>query len=267
MDAPESSSFTDRSQVPIVELHGVVKTFGRQQVLRGLDLKVPRGKITFVIGRSGEGKSVTLKHIVGILLPDQGDVVIDGESMQGAPLMRWKQVRRTIGILFQDGALFDGLSVGENVAFPLREFERLTARQLADRVNDLLTLVGMPGTAQRMPADLSIGEKKRVGLARALSLNPKLVLYDEPTTSMDPLISELIDDLIVSMQTQISGLSSVVISHDMQSILRVAQHICMIHEGRIYFEGTADELRQSPDPLLRQFVTGGLHGPLSKPIA
>lgn len=267
MNASESTSVKDQSSSPIVELQGVVKTFGRQQVLRGLDLKVPRGKITFVIGRSGEGKSVTLKHIVGILLPDQGEVVIDGESMDKATLMTWKRVRRSIGILFQDGALFDGFSVGENVAFPLREFERLTARQLSDRVNELLTLVGMPGTAARMPADLSIGEKKRVGLARALSLNPKIILYDEPTTSMDPLISELIDDLIVSMQTQISGLSSVVISHDMRSILRVAQHVSMIHEGRIYFDGSADQLRRSSDPLLQQFVTGGLHGPLSKPIS
>jgi phospholipid/cholesterol/gamma-HCH transport system ATP-binding protein len=267
MDRAEPSRPLETSLPPIVELRGIEKSFGRQQVLRGLDLKVPREKITFIIGRSGEGKSVTLKHIVGILMPDAGEVLIDGQSMRGAHLLQWKQVRRSVGILFQDGALFDGLSVGENVAFPLREFERLTARQLADRVDELLGLVGMPGTAARMPADLSIGEKKRVGLARALSLNPKLILYDEPTTSMDPLISELIDDLIVSMQTQISGLSSVVISHDMQSILRIAQHICMIHEGRIYFEGSADELRHSSDELLRQFVTGGLKGPLSKPIS
>ena len=253
-------------QDPVVVMRDVCKSFGTHAVLRGLSLAIPRGKITFIIGRSGEGKSVTLKHLVGILLPDSGEVLIDGRSMAGASLQTWKEVRKEIGILFQDGALFDGLSVGENIAFPLGEFRSLSRHELEARVEELLVLVGLPGAAMRMPSELSIGEKKRVGLARALALDPKIILYDEPTTSMDPLIADLIDELIVSMPEKIPGLSSVVISHDMRSILSVADHIAFIHEGRIYFEGTPAELKGSPDPLLKQFLTGGLVGPLSKPI-
>jgi phospholipid/cholesterol/gamma-HCH transport system ATP-binding protein len=251
----------------VVVIQDLSKSFGNHQVLRGLSLKVPRGKITFIIGRSGEGKSVTLKHLVGILRPDSGELFIDGRSMAKASERDWKLTRKEIGILFQDGALFDGLSVGENVAFPIREFMKLSAIQLENRVEELLELVGLPGASPRMPSELSIGEKKRVGLARALALSPKIILYDEPTTSMDPLIADLIDELIVSMQQKIPGLSSVVISHDMRSILSIAEHIAFIHEGRIYFEGTAQELQETNDILLRQFLTGGLTGPLSKPIA
>lgn len=251
----------------IAEMRSVHKCFGRNRVLRGLDLRIPKGKITFIVGRSGEGKSVTLKHLVGILRPDQGEVILDGQSMAHAKPQEWKEARKQMGILFQDGALFDSLSVGENVGFAMNEFLVLTKKELEERVEELLTQVGLPGSARRMPSDLSIGEKKRVGLARALSLNPKMILYDEPTTSMDPLIAELIDELIVSMQQKLPGLSSVVISHDLKSIMTVPDHISMIHEGAVYFEGTPAELKNSEDELLRQFITGGLEGPLAKPIA
>lgn len=251
----------------IVEIREVYKAFGSHQVLRGLTLSIPRGKITYIIGRSGEGKSVTIKHIVGILLPDRGEIVFDGVSMHGASPLDWRLKRRDIGILFQDGALFDGMNVGENVAFALREFGKQSEEELSQRVDALLDLVGLPGMATRMPSELSIGEKKRVGLARALSLGPKLVLYDEPTTSMDPIISELIDELIVTMQQKLPGISSVVISHDLRSVLSTADHIAFIHEGAIYFEGTPAELEATRDPLLRQFMSGGLVGPLARPIA
>jgi phospholipid/cholesterol/gamma-HCH transport system ATP-binding protein len=250
----------------IVEIRDVHKCFGSHQVLRGLTLSIPRGKITYIIGRSGEGKSVTIKHIVGILLPDKGEIVFDGASMHGAGPLDWRAKRKDLGILFQDGALFDSMNVGENVAFALREFVKQSELDLSQKVDSLLELVGLPGYAMRMPSELSIGEKKRVGLARALSLGPKLVLYDEPTTSMDPLISELIDELIVSMQQKLPGISSVVISHDLRSVLSTADHIAFIHEGAIYFEGTPAELQATQDPVLRQFMSGGLVGPLARPI-
>jgi phospholipid/cholesterol/gamma-HCH transport system ATP-binding protein len=247
----------------IVEFRDVHKTFGKHAVLKGVTVGIPREKITFVIGQSGEGKSVTLKHIVGILKPDSGDVVFDGVSMNQASPQEWIAERRKIGILFQDGALFDSLSVFENVVFPLREFQNLSELELRKECAYLLELVGLPGREEAFPAELSIGEKKRTGLARALALKPKLLLYDEPTTSMDPLISELIDELIVSTQKRIPGLSSVVVSHDVGSILEVAEHIILLVKGQVYKEGTPAEFKNSSDPLVRQFLMGALEGPLT----
>lgn len=258
---------TPGSSAAIVEMRGVEKSFGSHRVLKGLSLKVLRGKVTYIIGRSGEGKSVAIKHLVGILRPDAGEIVIDGHSMGHASWQDWNERRREIGILFQDGALFDSLSVFENVAFALREFAGLRESGLRARVAELLDLVGLPSSQGAMPSDLSIGEKKRVGLARALSLRPKILLYDEPTTSMDPLIAELIDQLIVGMQQKMPGLSSIVISHDLRSVMSTADRIAFIHDGVIYFEGTPQELAATEDPLLRQFLAGGLEGPLARPLA
>lgn len=261
---PHKDSLID---VPIVEFADVHKSFGTQKVLRGLTLKVPREKITFIIGRSGEGKSVTLKHIVGIMLPDKGFVSIDGESMQGANRASWKQARQKIGFLFQDGALFDSMTVAQNVGFALKEFSLAPPSETLARVSEVLELVGLPGTQDKLPSQLSIGEKKRVGLARALAMKPKLLLYDEPTTGMDSLVAELIDTLIADMQGRIEGLSSVVISHDVRSILNVAHHIILLHEGRVYFEGTPAQFEASTDALVSQFLSGSTQGPLAKPIA
>ncbi len=247
----------------IVEFRDVHKSFGKHAVLQGVTAGIPRGKITFVIGQSGEGKSVTLKHIVGILKPDLGDVVFDDVIMNNASSQQWIAERQKIGILFQDGALFDSLSVFENVVFPLREFSRMTEEELRQECAYLLELVGLSGREHAFPSELSIGEKKRTGLARALALKPKLLLYDEPTTSMDPLISELIYELIVSTQNRIPGLSSVVVSHDVGSILGVAQHIIFLVRGKVYKEGTSAEFRTSSDPLVRQFLTGSRLGPLT----
>jgi phospholipid/cholesterol/gamma-HCH transport system ATP-binding protein len=266
-EAPQNqipSAVSQSDSDMIVEFRSVEKRFGPQRVLAGLDLAVPRGKITFVIGQSGEGKSVTLKHIVGILRPDSGRVLLDGVDMTHADPTTWIAARKKVGFLFQDGALFDSLSVFENVVFPLREFSAMNEEELHREAETLLELVGLPGRQEATPAELSIGEKKRVGLARALALRPKLLLYDEPTTSMDPLISELIDTLIVSTQRRIPGLSSVVVSHDVTSILSVADHIILLVKGKTYCQGTPDEFRSSSDPLVRQFLAGDRTGPLSK---
>ncbi len=216
-----------------------------------------------MIGQSGEGKSVTLKHIVGILKADEGRVVVDGVDLSKASNAEWIAARMKIGILFQDGALFDSLTVFENVVFPLREFRKMNEAELLAECARLLELVGLPGKEAAYPAELSIGEKKRVGLARALALSPSLLLYDEPTTSMDPLISELIDELIVSTQRRIAGLSSVVVSHDVGSILEVPDHIILLVRGKVYMEGSPQEFRNTADPLVRQFLQGGREGPLT----
>lgn len=262
-----NNSSPTAKDIPIVEFSKVRKSFGHQTVLRGLSFELRRGEISFIIGRSGEGKSVTIKHIIGVLHPDEGEISIDGKTLTNAPEIEWIAARRKIGLLFQDGALFDSMTVGENIAFPMKEFLKLTPQQLTDRVNELLELVGLPGYGMAQVPDLSIGERKRVGLARALALNPTLLLYDEPTTGMDPLVSELIDALIHDMQKKIPGLSSVVISHDIQSVLRLADRIFFLHEGQMYLSGTPDEFRRSTDPVIQQFLAGSLKGPLGQPIA
>jgi|1048.fasta_scaffold23479_2 phospholipid/cholesterol/gamma-HCH transport system ATP-binding protein len=263
-----ASKSTDGSaHIPIVKFSNVRKSFGHQQVLRGLSFELQPGEVSFIIGRSGEGKSVTIKHIIGVLHPDDGEISIDGKILTHAPETDWIAARKKMGLLFQDGALFDSMTVGENIAFPIKEFEKLSPLELTDKVNSLLELVGLPGYGMTQVPDLSIGERKRVGLARALALNPSLLLYDEPTTGMDPLVSELIDTLIVDMQKKIPGLSSVVISHDIQSVLRIADRIFFLHEGKMYLSGTPKEFTQSKDPVIQQFLSGSLTGPLGQPIA
>lgn len=251
----------------IVEFRNVSKSFGPQKVLRELNLKIPRGRTTFIIGRSGEGKSVTLKHIVGILTPDTGSVFFDDQEMPKISGPLWVAARQKTGLLFQDGALFDSMTVAENVSFAINEHLKLDFKETKKRIEELLELVGLSGIIDAYPPDLSIGEKKRVGLARALSLNPKLLLYDEPTTGMDSIVAELIDNLVIETQKNQTGLTSVVISHDLPSILNVAEHIILLHEGRVYHEGSPENFKQSKDALVVQFLTGATEGPLAKPIA
>ena len=249
----------------IISFCKVTKKFGSQVVLDELDLDIPRGKLTFVIGRSGEGKSVILKHIVGILHPDAGDLFFDGENVTSQNPDKWCVLRKKVGILFQDGALFDSMTVAENVGLGLCEFTSLRGAALAQKVAELLERVGLGGIEARFPHELSIGEKKRVGLARALALDPQVLLYDEPTTSMDPLVSELIDDLIVETHASRGPgvFTSVVVSHDVASVLRVAEHVIMLHRGKVFFAGSPRDLAGSADPLLHQFLTGASHGPLN----
>jgi phospholipid/cholesterol/gamma-HCH transport system ATP-binding protein len=244
-----------------IEIHGVEKSFAENHVLRGVDLRIPAGKITAIIGRSGEGKSVLLKHIMGLLRPDRGKVVVDGVDVAALKGRDLNGLRARFGMLFQGAALFDSMSVSENVAFPLREHTRLTPEDIQEKVREKLHLVGLDGIESRMPADLSGGMRKRVGLARAIVREPEILLYDEPTTGLDPILADSIDRLIVRMQNALE-VTSVVISHDVKGIFRVAHFIAMLHAGRIVAQGTPEEFRAMKDPLVSQFLAGSAEGPI-----
>ncbi len=244
-----------------IEIKGVEKSFGDIKVLRGVDLEIREGDITVIIGRSGEGKSVLLKHIIGLLRPDRGEVCIDGENisvLRGAELNR---IRSKFGMLFQSAALFDSMTVGENVAFPLKEHTQLSGAEIAERVSEKLHLVGLDGIEGRMPSQLSGGMQKRVGLARAIVREPEILLYDEPTTGLDPILSDSIDRLIVHMEQSID-ITSVVISHDIKSALEYAHSVAMLHEGKIIAHGTPQEIMAEEDPIVRQFIAGTAEGPI-----
>jgi phospholipid/cholesterol/gamma-HCH transport system ATP-binding protein len=244
-----------------IELRGLAKSFGANRVLQGLDLKIPAGRITVIIGRSGEGKSVLLKHMIGLLRPDQGQVLVDGEDITRLRGRELNRVRAKFGMLFQGAALFDSMNVGENVAFPLREHSRLPPVEIASRVREKLRLVGLDGVEDRMPSQLSGGMRKRVGLARAIIREPEIILYDEPTTGLDPILSDSIDRLIVRTQETLS-VTSVLISHDLDRALAFADFVAMLHQGRIVAQGAPEELRTMDDPLVRQFLTGSAEGPI-----
>jgi len=250
----------------IIEFKNVYKSFSDLNILKGLNLTIPQGLITFIIGRSGEGKSVIAKHIMGLLRPDQGNIFVDGHCVDGHTGQQWNALRIKMGFLFQDGALFDSLSVYENVGFTLFEHTQLSPSDIDGRIKNLLKRVDFEDAVHKSVSELSIGQRKRVGLARALALDPKILLYDEPTTGMDPLISEHIDQLIRVTQQDIPGVSTIVISHDVRSILTLAQHIIFLNEGTIYAQGPAEFFRASTDPVIRQFLTGSPKGPLAKPL-
>lgn len=245
-----------------IEFVGLHKSFRGQKVLDGLNLRIARGKTTVIIGRSGGGKSVTLKHMIGLVRPDRGQILMDGVDVLTLGKRQMNAVRRRFGMLFQEGALFDSMTVGENVAFPLVEHTKLSREEIAARVSELLRTVGLPGIEEKMPSELSGGMRKRVGLARALILEPEIVLFDEPTSGLDPIMADAIDELIRSTQ-EASGRTYVVISHDIQATFRIAHHIAMLYEGRIIAYGTPDEIRANPNPILRQFLKGTTEGPIS----
>jgi len=241
----------------IIRFQSVSKSFGKNKVLDSMSMEIPKGKITFIIGKSGEGKSVTLKHIVGLIKPDSGRIEVDGDEVNARILQNIERIRRKIGYLFQDGALFDSHSVAQNIAFPLlTKNNGFTISQIEEKVLSLLSLVGLEGKQLSMPSELSIGEKKRVGLARALALGPKILLYDEPTTSMDAFVSELIDDLIVKLQKQDPELTSIVVSHDVTSILRIAQNIVFLHNSKVHLSGPIEDFYKSQDPIVQAFLAG-----------
>lgn len=244
-----------------IELRGLAKSFGANRVLQGLDLKIPAGRITVIIGRSGEGKSVLLKHMIGLLRPDQGQVLVDGEDITRLRGRELNRVRAKFGMLFQGAALFDSMNVAENVAFPLREHSRLSPEEIASRVREKLRLVGLDGVEDRMPSQLSGGMRKRVGLARAIIRGPEIILYDEPTTGLDPILTDSIDRLIVRTQETLN-ITSVLISHDLDRALAFADFVAMLHQGRIVAQGAPEELRTMDDPLVRQFLTGSAEGPI-----
>jgi phospholipid/cholesterol/gamma-HCH transport system ATP-binding protein len=245
----------------MIEIRGLVKTLGGKRVLNGVDLDVPSGETVVVIGRSGCGKSVLLKHVIGLMKPDSGSIQVDGEEIVGmneADLMR---ARRRFGMLFQSAALFDSMTVGENVAIGLREHTRMSEAEISARVAECLGLVGLKGVENLKPASLSGGMRKRVGLARAIAMQPQFVLYDEPTTGLDPIMGDVINGLIRSLQRQL-GVTSIVVTHDMKSAYKVGDHLAMLNDGRIVFVGTAEETRSTHDPLVRQFIEGSSVGPI-----
>ncbi len=235
---------------------GVRKSFGGSEVLRGVDLAVRRGETVVVLGGSGSGKSVLLKHTVGLHLPDAGEVVVDGIDVPSCSDDELTEVRKKVGMLFQSGALFDSMTVFENVAFPLREHTDRDEDSVAARVAEVLGLVELEGVEELMPASLSGGMRKRVALARSIALEPRALLYDEPTTGLDPVTATTINELIRSLQRRL-GVTSIVVTHDIRSAFAVGDRIAFLHEGRIRFDGGVDEARRTEDPVLRRFLRGG----------
>jgi len=246
----------------VIRFEGVTKSFGSRTILDDLNLTIPAGKITFVVGKSGEGKSVTIKHIMGLLKPDRGEIIVDGENITHFAEEELRLYRRKFGMLFQHAALFDSLSVGENVIFPLREHTDMDMPTMLQRVEDVLTQVGLPHIQHKYPTELSTGKKKRVGLAGALVSRPKIILYDEPTTGMDPLVSEMIDELIVQVNRDVKGITSVVISHDLKAALATGENIIFLYKGKIALAGSPQDFKESHDPVVRQFFSGKVEGPM-----
>jgi phospholipid/cholesterol/gamma-HCH transport system ATP-binding protein len=253
-----------RGNEAIIGIRGLRKSFGPKLVLDSLDLDIVRGETLVVIGRSGCGKSVLLKHITGLVRPDAGEILFEGEDMTRFDRKKLFQMRMHFGMLFQGSALFDSMTVGENVALPLRKHSDMSDDEIARVVGGKLELVGLTGVQDQYPAEMSGGMKKRVGLARAVVMNPQVVLYDEPTTGLDPIMADVINELIRTLQRELK-VTSVVVTHDIKSAYRVGDRIAMLHEGRIIHSGTPDEVRRTDDPVIRQFVEGRAEGPI-KPI-
>jgi phospholipid/cholesterol/gamma-HCH transport system ATP-binding protein len=233
----------------------VHKRFGPLVVLRGIDLSLERGKTTVVIGESGTGKSVLLKNIMGLIRPDKGEVNFEGRRVDQLKPRQWVEIRKQFGFLFQMGALFDSLTAAQNVAFPLVEHTQYSDEEIEQIAQQKLAIVGLSGAGWKHPAELSGGQRKRVALARAIALSPKVVLYDEPTTGLDPIRSDSINDLIIKLQKDLA-VTSIVVTHDMVSAFKVADRILMLHQGQFIADGPPEEIRNSTDPRVRRFVTG-----------
>jgi phospholipid/cholesterol/gamma-HCH transport system ATP-binding protein len=244
---------------PMIAVRSLAKKIERQEILRGVDLEVGTGETLAIIGRSGGGKSVLLKHLVGLMEPDTGEIWIQGQNIIGLKERQLGTIREKVGILFQGGALFDSMTVEDNIAFPLREGGERDPKILHSKVVQMLEVIEMEGQEDKMPESLSGGMKKRVGLARAIIRQPSCVLYDEPTAGLDPVVADSINRLIRRLQQRF-GMTSVVVTHDMKSAFDVADRIAYLHEGRVYFAGTASELQQSTDPLIQDFLLGRSNG-------
>ena len=253
----------DASREPILKIRGICKSFGRKKVLDGLDLDVYEGEVLAILGPSGCGKSVLLKHIIGLLTPDEGEIFYRGRAVCEMNEEELNALRRDFGMLFQGAALFDSLTVGENVSFGLREHTRLGPAEIEAIVEEKLALVGLPGIARMRPAELSGGMKKRVGLARAIAMNPKVILYDEPTTGLDPVMVTIIDTLTKRMNEKL-GVTTVLVTHDLVSAFRVADRLAMHFGGRIIAVGTPAEFRASGNEIVKQFITGSTEGPITE---
>lgn len=245
----------------MIKIEGLKKYFGSKKVLDGVDLSVEMGKITVIIGRSGEGKSVLIKHIIGLLSPDEGSISLDGAEITGLPEREMNNVRKRFGMLFQGAALFDSMTVAENVGFPLKEHTGLADADIFRIVGEKLKRVGLEGVEDMMPADLSGGMKKRVGLARAIVMDPEIVLFDEPTTGLDPIMSDSVADLVLHTQKALNT-TYILITHDITFTYKIADKIAMLHEGKIVAEGTVEEMKSNKNPVLMQFLAGSAEGPI-----
>ena len=245
----------------MIEIRGLKKRLGRKQVLDGLDLDVKKGETVVVLGPSGTGKSVLLKHVIGLMSPDAGSIRIGGQEIVGMDEPGLDKVRRKFGMLFQGAALFDSMTVGENVGLGLMEHTRLRPDEVSRRVSERLEWVGLKDVEAQKPASLSGGMRKRVGLARALAMDPEIILYDEPTTGLDPITGDVINQLIRAMQRRL-GVTSIVVTHDLMSAYKVGDRFAMIYGGRVVYSGSADELRHTDNAMVRQFIEGSSTGPI-----
>jgi phospholipid/cholesterol/gamma-HCH transport system ATP-binding protein len=245
----------------MIEIINIRKSFGGQKVLNGLSMRIEQGELAAVIGGSGGGKSVFLKHLIGILRPDEGNILIEGVDITKARGTQLDAVRENFGVVFQEGALFDSLSVFDNIAFPLREKTKLPKDEVEKRVTTALEDVGLKGMEMKYPAEISGGMKRRVALARALITEPKIVLFDEPTTGLDPIISSSIHRLIISTHKKY-GFTGVIISHEIPEIFEVADKVGMLYNGTLIEYGTPEEIQKSSNPFVKQFITGSLEGPI-----
>jgi len=246
---------------PVIQLLDVYKSFGDNHVLRGVTLTIERGETMVIIGGSGSGKSVILKHIIGLMKPDRGRIVVAGQDLSTLKERALDELRKKFGMLFQYAALFDSLMVWQNVGFALRQQTHLGDDEIKRIAAEKLAMVGLRGVEDQMPADLSGGMKKRVGLARAIAMEPEILLYDEPTTGLDPIMADAINELILEMKRRLQ-VTGVAITHDMTSASKIADRIAMLYQGKIQATGTPDEIKNSNNPIVHQFVTGSSVGPI-----
>lgn len=233
----------------------VHKAFGERKVLQGFTLSIPEGQTISIIGASGSGKSVALKHIVGLLRPDEGEVWVDGDNVARVDRESLYRMRRNVGYVFQFAALFDSMTIAQNVGMGLKRMDDYSDERIAERVRECLSLVDLEGSGDRFPAELSGGQRKRVGLARAIATEPTYILYDEPTTGLDPVTTAVIDALIIRMSDEL-GVTGVVVTHDMKSAFRISDRVAMLYDGTIRFEGTPDEFQACADPIVKGFIEG-----------
>src|ERR1700751_575725 len=261
IEAPPSQKLSTKpglvrgNSTPMIAVRSLAKRIGQQEILRGVDLEVAMGETLVIIGRSGGGKSVLLKHLVGLMTPDAGEIWVDNQNIVGMSERQLAAIREKVGILFQGGALFDSMTVEDNIAFPLLEAGERDPKVLRSKVAEMLEVTEMEGQEEKMPESLSGGMMKRVGLARAIIRRPSCVLYDEPTAGLDPVVADSINKLIRCLQ-QRCGITSIVVTHDMKRAFDIADRVAYLHQDRVYFHGTPGELQQATDPLIQDFLLG-----------
>ncbi len=246
----------------MIECINLWKSFYRNPVLRGVNLEIEEEKTIVVIGQSGCGKSVLLKHLVGLFMPDRGKVLVEGEDITRVSRKKLFKIRMRFGMVFQGAALFDSLTVGENVCLALKEHTDLSEEEIKEIAMNKLERVGLKEVIDKKPPELSGGMKKRVGIARAIAMDPKCVLYDEPTTGLDPIMADIINNLIIELKEELK-ITSVVVTHDIKSAYKIGDRIAMLHDGRIIFNGTREEIENTNDKVVRQFIEGSAEGPIS----